>query len=390
MMAAILVLGTAYEGGLGLRHRAQQRNAAAALRSAQAGLECAAWLSGSSDTWRGDLGTGTWITDRSIGETRVTVSADDPADGQIELVGATLSSDADTVRFSSTGSYRTIQRTLAADYLPFPHDVMAHVVYSQSTIGLQGVNLVGDLRANGAVGDYGSVTVDGDITTTNNGSISASLFDTDTDTTFVADSLYLPAIDFDWLRAAAEPLTVPYGGRFTNNILTPDYNPWGNPSPAGIYSIDGDGDKIYLHNLYIEACLVVYDVDRLRIRSPWGNTTRYYHTTPDSTRLPALLVDGYTEMLIEAGSWGIWHPTRGFITVSSGLDGVFVCTGELWGPQSGASNPITVTGAILAGEAHILGPGTTLIHDPNLMDTPLVELVKATGLRLIAHSVVEQ
>ncbi len=336
------------------------------------------------------MGTGNWITSRSLGEAEVTVAASDPADGQIELVGSALSSDADTVRFSATSTYREIQRTLTADYLPYPHDALAHVVYSQSTIGLQDVNLVGDLRANGDVNDWGVSQVFGDITTTTNGSIEASLFDSDTDTTFVADSLYLPAIDFDWLFAAAEPLTVPADRAFSSEALTPTYNLWGSTSAAGLYSIDGNGSYVVLHAMYVEACLVVKNVTRLYVCTPHGGTTYFYHTSPDSTRWPALFVDGNVEMRIEEGSWLVMHPTLGMMEITSSLDGVFACTGDFWGPQRYANRPITMTGAILAGEAHILGPGTTIIYDTDFNDTPLVELVKDTGLWLIAHSVIEQ
>jgi hypothetical protein len=94
-------------------------------------------------------------------------------------------------------------------------------------------------------------------------------------------------------------------------------------------------------------------------------------------------------MRIEGYSQDVIHPTLGTIHVYSGLDGAFVCTGEFWGPQSYADDPIDFTGAIIAHEVHIRGESTDMQHDARFNRNPVVGFVQETGLRLVAGSVRE-
>ena len=64
----------------------------------------------------------------------------------------------------------------------------------------------------------------------------------------------------------------------------------------------------------------------------------------------------------------------GSYQLDAGFVGAVYCTGEFRGPQQDAARPIVFEGAIVAEEAHILGPGTLLRHIPELSWKPLVEL----------------
>jgi hypothetical protein len=390
LITTVMVIGAVYQGGLRLRERARLKNAAVALACAQAGLESAAHLASLSTSWRTSRGTGPWIIGQEVGKGTVSVAASDPADDWVEIVLGTPSSSADPVRFIATGTHQGLQRRLQARYVPPPHESVTYVVSSATTVGLQGVDLTGRIRANGAVSHHGGVTLNGHITTVTGSAVSASLVDADTDTIFVADSLSLPDINFAYLRSVAKPLTVPWNRVFANHVLTPDRNHWGSLSPEGIYSINGGGNDIYMVNCYLEACLIVYNTPTFHIRNPWSSyAVPFYHTSPDTTRLPALVVDGDLDIRVERQIINVSHPTLGEIIVSSGLRGLFACTGEFWGPQSYANNPIEMVGAIIAGQVHIQGPGTRIRHDPGLNSAALVEFVQATGLRLIPGSVEE-
>lgn len=390
LITSFMVIGAVYQGSLRLRQRSQLGDAGVALAGAQAGLESAAYLAQKSDSWRILQGTGAWIASQDIGKGRVSVAATDPADGSVEIVLGTASSAADTVRLVAAGSFQGLTRKLQADYLPPPHEIVTYVVSSLSTVGLQNVDVTGRIRANSTISDYGGVTLNGNLTTVEGAAVSASLVDTDTDTVFVADSLAFPDINFAYLKSVAEPLTVPWDRTFSNHVLTPDRNHWGAASSEGIYSIDGGGGEIYMYNCYLEACLVVYNTTVFNIHGRWSSdAVWFYHASPDTTRLPALVVDGDIDMRVERLSMDVSHPTLGNIQVTSGLHGVFACTGEYWGPQTYADDPITLVGAIIAGEAHIRGPGTTIRHDPALNRSALVELTENKGLRLLAGTVKE-
>ena len=57
-------------------------------------------------------------------------------------------------------------------------------------------------------------------------------------------------------------------------------------------------------------------------------------------------------------------------------------TEEFWGPQVYGDDPIRFDGTIIAGEAHIIGAGTILRHDPDLNTNPMVTLTRP-GLRAV-------
>ncbi len=390
LITSFMVIGAVYQGGLRLRQRGQLGDAGAALACAQAGLESAASLAQKSPSWRVLQGTGAWVAGQDIGKGRVSVAATDPADGSVEVVLGTTSSVADTVRLISAGSYQGLTRKLQADYLPPPHESVTYVIGSLSTVGLQNVNVTGRIRANGTISDYGGVTLNGNLTTVEGSSVSPSLVDFDTDTLFVADSLSFPDINFAYLRSVAEPLTVPWDRTFSNHVLSRERNHWGAVSPAGIYSIDGGGGEIYMYNCYLEACLIVYNTSVFNIHTRWSSdAVWFYHASPDTSRLPALVVDGDVDMRVEHLSMDVYHPTLGLIQVRSALHGAFLCTGEFWGPQTYADAPIELVGTIIAAEAHIRGPGTVIRHDPRLNRSALVELTEPKGLRLVPGTVRE-
>jgi hypothetical protein len=255
------------------------------------------------------------------------------------------------------------------------------VAYSRTTISLSGVRIEGRLRANEDVVDDGVLEVCGDITTVAGKQISASLDDEDTDCFYAADTLGPPAIEFAWFRAAGERVHLPPLNLIANKVITAQSNPYGSESAAGIYWIDAGGQDLYFHNVALEACLVVYDCDDLYIGSFWGDTS-YYHASPDPQRLPALIVQGNVEMWIEGGKSWPAVLDGGTTTVTSGLYGVFFCTGDFFGPQVDAGVPIEVHGALLASKLELVGPGTRIRHDPDLDLCPLAEMTRP-GLRLL-------
>ncbi|MCK4411936.1 MAG: hypothetical protein KAY32_00195 [Candidatus Eisenbacteria sp.] len=387
LLATTLVLGASYEVGVRLEARARLRQAMLALSCTQAGLENGARLASVEGALQGQLTSPVWIENKPIGAGLVTVEASDPGDGLLGANGAAGSSTADTVRLTARATVRGVSRGLQADFIPLPHWTLRNVAYSRTTISLMGIALEGRLRANEDVIDGGVLDVHGDITTVAGEQVSASLTDEDTDVFFVADTLGPPEVDFTWFREAGEEISLPSMNLLANVVITAQSNPYGSPSPAGIYWIDAGGEDVYFGNLVIEASLAVIDCDDLFIGGG-GGTTDYYHASPDPARLPAMVVQGNVEMSIEGGkSWPVMIDGE-TETVSSGLRGVFFCTGNFQGPQMGASQSIRVTGALLAARLDLVGPGTRIRHDPDLNLLPLAEMTRP-GLRLLAGTTEE-
>lgn len=381
LLTTMLVMGAVYEAGVRLERRVGLRDGALALAAAQAGLEDAARLATTTTDWRANLMNGLWIEQKPLGDASISVDAEDPLDGEIRRDGALISSSADSVRLTATAALRGIARSRQATYLPFPHEALRYVGFSATTLGLQNVALEGRLRASGAVAHQGGATLHGDVTTLAGQSISADLDDLDTDFHYAANALALPAIDFAWFQAAGERITLPYNRTIANTVITANRNPYGSPSAAGIYWIDAGRTSVYFYNVAVEACLVIRNATTVTIGDWYGGTTYYYHHTPDPDRLPALLVEGHLTMRIEAG--GTLGGAGGLVPgIRSDLEGVFACTGTLWGPQDSAVAPIECDGAFLANELHLLGPCTRIRHRPELDLQPLAELT-GVGLRLL-------
>ncbi len=384
IFVTMLAMTAAHETGLRLASRRDQDQSAQALLYAQAGIENAAHLPLDVHSWRSTLGTGKWIENKGIGGGSFTVEATDPADGIIEIDGRVGSSGADTVRFAATGELSAALRGLRADYVPLPHAALRNAGYSRTTLALDGVAVEGRLRANGAVQDLGGTQVHGDITTLAGNPVSETLDDADTDIFFVSDSLSLPTVDFEWFRDAGGRISLPWHRTIRQTSITAASNPYGSPSPEGIYYIDATNGDVYFEDVAIYACIAILKVRNVVIAELSGATT-YYHESPDPERLPALLVDGDLTMKIEEGGslWfyvgGAWRPH------ASHISGAIFCTGTLWGPQIDALRPITVEGAFVADLLRLEGPGTLIRHDPTLNTNPLVGL-HGEGLRIVPGS----
>jgi len=388
LMATVLLVGAAHEVGVRLEGGQRLRRGRLALAGAQAGLEAAARLASAAGFLRGAGTNPLWIEDRQIGAATVAVNASDPGDGRLETSGALGSSDADTVRLTATARVAGIERTLASDWLPLPHLALRNAICARGSVTLGSVLIEGRVRANGGVTTTGSTDLFGDVTTLAGGSVSSILDDGDTDIFFVADSLPFPAVDLSWFVAAGERISLPAFPAITSTWITPDHNPYGSPSPEGIYWIDAAGANIALSDLAVVACLVVRNARTVYVSDIWGDTTDYYHASPDPGRLPALIVEGDLVLRIEGGK--VWNLTVDGtpLVVTSGLEGVFYCTGSFVGPQDGASTAIRVHGAILADEITLTGPSSWIRHDADLNTLPLAQLTRP-GLRVLAGSVRE-
>lgn len=169
----------------------------------------------------------------------MTVEASDPADGVIARDGSIGSSDADTVVFTTDATVRDVTRRSASRWLPLPHDALRYAVFSETGIVLGHVRVEGRVRGGGEIQDAGKADVYGNITTLSGMSVAASLDDGDTDVFYDSQPLSLPAIDFSWFQAAGEEIALPTPGTtYSGVVVSPAANPYGAPSPSGIYWID--------------------------------------------------------------------------------------------------------------------------------------------------------
>ncbi len=388
LLVTTVVIAAAYESGMRLRSRHDMGDGSLALIYAQAGIENAARLTDGSDTWRADLPTPTWIDGKSLDEGTFTVNATDPEDGDVLVKGVSASSSVDTLRLTSTASIGGLTRSLATDFVPFPHAALRYVGYSNTTIDLQNVDIEGQLRANGDVLDQGGALLAGNITTIDGATVSASLQDLNTTVFYVPGKEFMPVVDYSWFKAAGKQISLPVSHVIMNCVISDESNPFGAVSPLGLYWIEAGGDVVFW-NVYISACIVITSASKVIVGDWSGNTTYFYHRSIDPDRYPALLTDGDLWMYIEDGGSATLKIDGEMTTVGCGLEGIFYTTKEFWGPQLNASSPIEVKGAFMAEKLHILGPGTHIEHHPGLHRNPIAQM-NGEGLRPVPGSTREQ
>ncbi len=381
MLAATLLIGAAYDAGMRLRLGDQLQDGAMALVCAQAGLENAQRMASTDTTLTMTDCAPLWINNKTVGLGWVSVTALDPGDGKVPPEGATGSSSADTVQLSATGQVGTITRTLAAEYVRWPHEAMKQAVYSRTTIDLSGVTVEGRLRANGAVTLSTTSDIYGDITTLLGKSVTAGLDDDNTDIYFVADTLGLPAVDFDWFHDAGEAITLPVTRLLSNKVYGPGVNPSGTASPDGIYYIDASGGNVYLQNVAVIGTLAVLNANTVFIGSSLGVPTNYYHVPHDPARMPALVVQGDLSMYVEGNTYAFSLGATPYI-VTCGVTGAIYCTGTFLGPQVNATLPGAFEGAIMAHQVSLYGAGTLIRHEEAYNLDPIAGLT-LSGLRLV-------
>ncbi len=384
VFVTMLAMVAANDASRRLTARHTSTNASTALVYAQAGLENAARLASETTSWRTALDNQTWIASKRLGEGRIGVRAADPSDGDLGIDGSGGSSDADTVRLTSTGNSKDFTRTLEADYVPTVSEAMKYLVFTPDKIELDRVELEGRVRGGDDVVDLGGTSLVGDITTLTGKTVSVSLDDADTDVFYADTVMTLPVIDFQWFVDAGEKITLPHHRWISNTRISPTFNPYGTASPNGIYWIDAGGNDVGLRNVAVNACIAVVNVGQVRIYDPFGgDATLYYHRSPDPDRLPAMVVDGGIDWQIEGGGAWMIDLGEGTETITCGLHGLFYCTGSFLGPQRDATTPINVEGALLAGGTmRIEGPGTFFRHLTDLNTSPLIALT-GNGLRIV-------
>jgi len=384
-LVSVLVLGLSREVSLGLKVEERLEEGARAFALAESGLEVAARMPLNDDDWRGTLGTGEWISNQAIGSGAITVTADDPQDGEILVHGPSGSSSADTVRLVATAEVGSIRRRLRADYVPLPHPALRNAIFGEKLVSLKNISIEGRVRSNESVTDNGGVDLHGHITTREGKDVSETLRGPYTEIFYTDEDLDLPEVNFQWFRQAGEEIRPPTGWLLAGTVVTRDHNPFGLSSPRGIYWINARGADFCLRNVAIEASLAILNARVVYVGGAGHESCYFRHRSPDPDRLPALVVEGDLTMRIEGGTVAIGSAGGG-VSITSGITGAVYCTGVFRGPQQYGEGRIQVDGAILAEEAIIMGSDCLVRHNPGFTRTALVEMARPE-LRLVPGTV---
>lgn len=392
VLAAGVALTTLGIAGLALvrsQRRAEvlRHDAEACRRATQSALELAAGQFAADptgvDSWRKD--TSATIFDTWLGNTQIAVLAEDPLDADLS------DSPDDPVQLTATarrGSARQMVRArLDTSLSNLP--CLNAAVWTGSAISINS----GTVYADAAVGSNGGVvastaTIGADVA---GASVSGSTYLGQT--RVVTQSLAMPgASSIDaWKRKG---VVIPYasipGGAITNCVLSAASNPFGSPSPTGVYVINCNGNALTIDRCRINATLVIINA---RSDSKVGSTCLIQAPAGQ----PAILVDGSLMLELRASdfaesSTGNLNPSgTPYLGVSdsdtadsypSMIEGVVFVTGNLYVTSS---SDATVEGVVLVGGAIRVDSRLNVRHRPP--PTPIEGFREVVGFALDPNTV---
>lgn len=189
-------------------------------------------------------------------------------------------------------------------------------------------------------------------------------------------------------------VVIPYasipGGAITNCVLSAASNPFGSPSPTGVYVINCNGNALTIDRCRINATLVIINA---RSDSKVGSTCLIQAPAGQ----PAILVDGSLMLELRASdfaesSTGNLNPSgTPYLGVSdsdtadsypSMIEGVVFVTGNLYVTSS---SDATVEGVVLVGGAIRVDSRLNVRHRPP--PTPIEGFREVVGFALDPNTV---
>ena len=374
LLSAAIIITAAGNSSLRMKSAHIVAESQKALLYAQMGLDISACYLPSRPDWRGKEMPANVFLNVVYEDGFLTVEASDPGDGILEVDGKTDSSDADTIRLKATAKVGDFTRTIQADYLPLPIEALGYVLLSHKKLELNnGGYIEGRIRCNDHVTTDGFIDLYGNVTTVTGKSIDAGLIDENTTAIYADQPITFPVVDFDWFEDAGT--SIKHEPKIENTRITTTFAPGVAAKDFGqIYYIDCGGKDIRLHNLYVNACLVLIDAHNVFIGDK-DTPYDYVHISPDPTRLPALLVEGEVRMYINGGV--LADAITGCGDQESRLEGLFYATKKIEGPQKDASGAIEVIGSLMADEIILQAdPQTTIKHDIRMNSAPIIDFVQ--------------
>jgi hypothetical protein len=392
VLAAGIALTTLGIAGLALvrsQRRAEvlRHDAEACRRASQSALELAAGQFAAdptgTDSWRKDASA--TIFDTWLGNAQIAVLAEDPLDADLsDSADGPVLLTASARRGAARQMVRARLDTRLAD-LP----CLSAAVWAGTSITFNSATVYADA----VVGSNGGLVASGSTIGARvaGASISGSTYKEQT--RIITQSLDMPdasVVDLWTRKAVAISYASLPGGTISRCVLSAASNPFGSPSPSGVYIINCQGNRITINLCRINATLVIINprsdskIDSsCLIEAPIGQ--------------PALLVDGsfvldpHAADFAESTTGNLNPPGSPYLGVTdsdtadsypSMIEGLVFVTGIL--QVAGAANA-TVEGVVLVGSALRVDGRLTVRH--RSPQTPIEGFREVTGFALDPDSV---
>ncbi len=320
--------------------------------------------------WRTALTQGTWVSDRDIDDGKYAVTLVDPVDGDF------TNNNTDSLRLTAyvviDGSRYALRANATPDYQPI--DALRFAIHTASNANVRAGTILrvgGDgISANTAIANNGAILGSAEANSVGGGGTVTGSTDT------AAAAKTVPGTEvYDLYAARAQPL--PVTNLLEAVVLSPNNNPYGTPSPDGVYSIDSTTDVV-LRGVRIVGTLVV------NLRS--GRSLQIVDTvliTPARPDYPALIVNGDAEIEILSGAkqldeteWAVnFNPVGAPYSAEADLDQKDAYPNEIQGlvhvtGSLALDNTAAFRGIVLAGDRVVVNGSPQIDYDATLYANP--------------------
>ncbi|MBN1765058.1 MAG: hypothetical protein JW860_07365 [Sedimentisphaerales bacterium] len=295
-LAAALVL-TALALALSVTIRQARRSALTDTQAdraeiyAELGIRHAIHYTTVEPLWRQLLNSGTWLNDIPVDNATYTVTGIDPVDGVL------VNYNSDPVQLTFTASLDGIDRTVTVETIPCPLEILDYTIACEGDVVIKNhVQINGDVYAGGEIDKSGSDTwifgnaeAGDEVDETRN--ISGVIVNNAEAKTFPTNL----KIRQYYIDHATE---VPYQELIEYMLITPTFNPLGDPNPDGLYYMNtGTENNLIIKNCRIIGTLVVTTQTQLNVKIEVA--VNWQPARPDYPVLIVLGSDSYIEIKIE-------------------------------------------------------------------------------------------
>jgi hypothetical protein len=294
----VTIIGLAALAGVRIQTRCAQRarDYAEARSCAVSAVELGLLYVTQDPDWRTTWTNGTWLSDKSLGDSTFTLEGKDPQDGDL------ADSQYEPLILTGIGSKGIARHKAQVTLVPVisPLEALNTCLHAAGVIHIGSDKTVtatgAPISTNGELTNRGTLDGDAAAAVCNQvGTITGTL-------TVPAETRQMPLSDV--ITAYAAKATVLSGVTSMDKIvLGPGCNPWGAADPNGLYYLDTGGNDLTIQNSRIYGTLIV------RVATLHLNNAVLLHAYRSD--LPVLLVDGNLDINYHSGAVTLSEPGNG-------------------------------------------------------------------------------
>ena len=385
MLLTVIGLGSLLAVRVQRRSTQTVQDASKARLYAQSAVELGLFSVAEDPDWRTTFLSGTWLSDKQLGDGTLTLEGIDPEDDDL------ADSEYDTLVLTGIGVKGVARHMTEVTLAPVVESLepLNTCLHASGTLTIKGGKILTVIGAPASTNNNlnNDEIVDGDVeavVVAKPGTVTGTL------TSGVPDKIMPDAGLFDTMVAKATAIGMP--GNIAKQVLTPTYNPWGAGNAEGIYYINTAGASIKLEDVRIEGTLLIDaglgDVT-IEKSALIQNLTGDYPALFIKGKKVTIKIKSLTESLDEDDDSANYNPPGApyqgvtdedqddvYPTVIRGLVHV-ICSGGLVLQETAR-----IEGAIICDGAVTCDGQNTIVHDPSLYAVPPEGYTYVSGMKV--------